>query len=70
MGFSYLDGEYWAQVTREERFFCQHLYGLLVKHGVSRILPHIGDRVGIALRQDVGGADEYRTYRSSTKSPR
>ena len=53
MGFSYLDGKNWAEVTREERFFCQHLYGLLVKCGASRILSHIGDRVGTALRQDV-----------------
>ena len=31
MGFRYLNGKRWAQVTREERFFCQHLFGLLVE---------------------------------------
>ena len=43
MGFSYLNGKYWAEVTREERFFCQHLFGLLVCDEENRILSCVKD---------------------------
>ena len=49
MGFSYLDGKFWAQVTREERFFCQHLFGLFARDKTRRILSYVNDKVGIAL---------------------
>ena len=26
MGFNYLNGKKWADITRDERFFCAHLY--------------------------------------------
>jgi hypothetical protein len=29
MGWKYLGGKTWAEVTRDERFFCQHLYSLI-----------------------------------------
>ena len=41
MGFSYLKGKCWAEVSREERFFCAHLYGLLVRDEEKRILSCI-----------------------------
>ena len=30
MGFKYLRNQYWSQITREERYFCSHLYHLLI----------------------------------------
>ena len=54
MGFSYLDGKRWAQVTREERFFCAHLFGLLDEDSeMQKMLSYINDRTGIALPRDV-----------------
>ena len=41
MGFRYLGEKCWADVTREERFFCQHLFALCLKHGVERVLSCI-----------------------------
>ena len=49
MGFSYLDGECWWKVSREERFFCQHLYGLLVSDRESRIFSLVRDCGGCEL---------------------
>jgi hypothetical protein len=49
MGFSYLDGKSWSEVTREERFFCQHLFCLLKRHGASGFLEHVESKVGIVL---------------------
>lgn len=34
MGLSYLDGEKWEDITREERFFCMHLYRTVQERGV------------------------------------
>jgi len=31
MSWKYLQGKTWAQVTRDERFFCQHLYNLILR---------------------------------------
>lgn len=52
MGFSYLDGMSWAQVTREERFFCQHLFCLLKKNGATTFLAYVNRKVGISLPLD------------------
>ena len=30
MGFKYLENKNWSQVTREERYFCSHLYHFLI----------------------------------------
>ena len=46
MGFSYLRGKGWANVTREERFFCAHLYGLLVRDKENKFLSCIRDHDG------------------------
>ena len=32
LGWSYLDGKRWADISREERFFCSHLYALAHKN--------------------------------------
>jgi len=31
MSWNYLQGKTWAQITRDERFFCQHLYHLILR---------------------------------------
>lgn len=41
MGFKYLNGRLWAEVTREERFFCQHLFELIRQHGPSAFIGHV-----------------------------
>ena len=57
MGFSYLDGKCWADVTREERFFCQHLFTLAVNDRANGraigVLSHIRDHEGNGLADDV-----------------
>ena len=53
MGVSYLDGKRWADVTREERFFCQHLFTLAVKdpaYLLSCIEDHEGNRLPIDIQ--------------------
>jgi hypothetical protein len=32
MSWDYLQGKTWAQITRDERFFCQHLYHLILRN--------------------------------------
>lgn len=53
MGFSYLNGKSWAEVTREERFFCQHLFSLLKTTGTTTFLEYVNHKVGISLPVDV-----------------
>ena len=52
MGFSYLDGRRWAEVTREERFFCQHLFSLLKTDSENRLLSHINEQAGTTFQMD------------------
>lgn len=45
MGWKYFGGKTWSEVTRDERFFCQHLYGL-IQYDVPafvRIINELGD---------------------------
>lgn len=35
MGLGFIDGHKWSEVTREERFFCQHLYHLIGQEGTA-----------------------------------
>ena len=57
MGFSYLDEKCWADITREERFFCQHLFTLAVKDRAKgraiRVISRLGDHNGNGLADDV-----------------
>jgi len=59
MGLSYLNGKSWAEVTREERFFCQHLFCLLKKHGATTFLTHVNRNVGISLPLDAAWEPAY-----------
>lgn len=59
MGFSYLNGLSWAEVTREERFFCQHLYSLLRKDGPTTFLAYVNRKVGISLPLDAAWEPAY-----------
>jgi len=59
MGLSYLDEMSWAEVTREERFFCQHLFGLLKEHGPTTFLDYVNCAVGISLPLDAAWEPAY-----------
>jgi hypothetical protein len=59
MGLSYLNGKSWAEVTREERFFCQHLFGLLKQHGTTAFLEYVNRRVGLSLPLDAAWEPAY-----------
>ena len=52
MGLSYLNGKSWAEVTREERVFCQRLFSLLEQHGSRTFLEYVNRRVGLSLPLD------------------
>jgi len=49
MGYDYLGGLSWWQVTRDERFFCQRLFGLMERHGVGQFVEHVNQVVGLAV---------------------
>ena len=43
MGLPYLKNKKWSQVTRDERFFCAHLYNLILKRGIPEFLSFINN---------------------------
>lgn len=49
MGFSYLDGKRWDEVTREERFFCQRLYELVRSHSTQAFAEFVSDKFQLQL---------------------
>lgn len=49
MGFDYLGGLHWRQITRDERFFCQHLFRLIEDEGIARFVNHINETAGLTL---------------------
>ena len=51
VGLSYLNGKSWAEVTREERVFCQRLFSLLEQHG-SMTWAHLDQPPGGEGRQE------------------
>lgn len=55
MGFSYLNGLRWSQVTREERFFCQRLY----QHINSETPAHFVEFLRSAHALDVPAEGEW-----------
>ena len=59
MGLSYLNGMSWAEVTREERFFCQYLFCLLKKNGVTTFVQHVNHKVGVSLPLDAAWEPAY-----------
>jgi hypothetical protein len=52
MGLKYFGGRSWAQVTREERFFCLRLYTLIDDRGVETFTRFLNDRFGLRLDPD------------------
>lgn len=53
MGLKFLSGKTWAEVTREERFFCQRLFGCIEKMGASRFIALINKKYGTAIDENV-----------------
>lgn len=49
MALKYLNGRSWAEVTREERFFCQHLFMLIRQHGPGSFVDHVNQISGTTL---------------------
>ena len=52
MGFSYLDGKCWQEITREERFFCQHLYQLILSDTPAQFVKYIEKQCKINVECD------------------
>ncbi len=44
MGLSYLNGKTWSEVTRDERFFCSHLYNLIINNGIAQFLSYLNEK--------------------------
>lgn len=52
-GYSYLNGHQWADVTRDERYFCQHLFNLLTDKGnLRKFIVLLNDKGKIGLDPD------------------
>ncbi|MCV2419259.1 hypothetical protein LNV47_01480 [Paucibacter sp. DJ4R-1] len=51
-GWAYLGGKTWAEVTRDERFFCQHLYNLIRQHGAASFVARLNELTGLNLPID------------------
>jgi hypothetical protein len=49
MGFNYLGGKRWSQVTRDERFFCQRLYELVNTEPVGEFAQYMSDQLDLEL---------------------
>lgn len=52
MGFDYLDGKRWNQVTREERFFCQRLYQRVQEETPERFVAFLCNAHGLEVPVD------------------
>ena len=50
-GLKWLDGKSWSEVTRDERFFCAHLYKKVLEHleGIPRFIRTINEACGLSL---------------------
>ena len=53
MGWSYLGGKTWSEVTRDERYFCQQLFSLVQRRGVREFVGLMGRTTGLTLPLDV-----------------
>lgn len=47
MGFTYLEGKRWSQVTRDERFFCQRLYQRIESENAACFIAFLRDVHGL-----------------------
>ena len=53
MGWNYLDGMTWAEVTRDERYFCQQLFAVVQRRGVKEFVELLNQITGLSLPVDV-----------------
>ncbi|MGD8305983.1 MAG: hypothetical protein PVF17_04960 [Ignavibacteria bacterium] len=51
MGFKYLNGKSWSQITREERYFCSHLYHFLIGKE-KEFIAWLNDQLGTQFNSD------------------
>lgn len=52
MGFSYLNGKSWWEVTRTEQYFCQHLFSLLLQNGATSFVYYLNKKFNLSLPLD------------------
>ena len=52
MKLAYLNGHSWADVTREERFFCAHLFLLIRSTGVKKFVAYLNQHSKLSARLD------------------
>lgn len=76
MGFSYLNGKNWADITREERFFCAELYSV-VKGKEGEFVKFLNSKAKLGLpEKDLDAEWEcgfevcfYRDFAHESKAP-
>lgn len=49
MGLRYLDGKSWAEVTRDERYFCQRLFRHIEAHPVRAFIEYLNRQCKMSL---------------------
>ena len=59
MGLSYLKGASWRSITREERYFCSHLYQLIEANGVKDFVSFINLSSNCGLDPDANWETTY-----------
>jgi len=52
MGFDYLKGNRWSQVTRDERFFCQRLLELVNSEPIESFVQYLSDQLQLGLTNE------------------
>ena len=60
MGLRYLKNNVsWSKVTREERFFCAHLYFLIKEEGLSKFVGYLSEVHNMSLPVDANWEAAY-----------
>jgi len=59
MGLRYLNGSSWDEVTREERFFCAHLFQLIEQGGVGAFVAYLNRKHAAGLPEQTNGEIAY-----------
>ena len=49
MGLTYLNGNSWAQVSREERFFCAQLFNLIQSDDIKGFIQYLNSNHSLSL---------------------
>ena len=52
MGFKYFEGKNWAQITREERFFCERLFDLIKQEKVEVFAKFLSQELNLQLSEE------------------